>query len=68
MEPRISLITLGVAGLERATRFFGLPRLQTTTPVPDGFLWEVAHNPGFPCLSPPQPCTRAGTTATCCRI
>jgi len=33
MEPRISLITLGVADLERATRFYeeclGLPRLQT---------------------------------------
>jgi catechol 2,3-dioxygenase-like lactoylglutathione lyase family enzyme len=33
MEPRISLITLGVADLERATRFYeqglGLPRLKT---------------------------------------
>ncbi len=33
MEPRISFITLGVADLERATRFYeeclGLPRLQT---------------------------------------
>lgn len=33
MEPRISLITLGVADLERATRFYaeclGLPRLET---------------------------------------
>ena len=33
MEPRISLITLGVADLERATHFYeeclGLPRLQT---------------------------------------
>ncbi len=33
MEPRISLITLGVADLERATRFYeeclGLPRLRT---------------------------------------
>lgn len=33
MEPRISLITLGVADLERATRFYeeclGLPRLAT---------------------------------------
>ncbi len=118
MEPRISLITLGVADLERAARFYeeclGLPRLETppsvaffalgktwsrsgrakawpTTPAsrrearafgaspwptmsahrsrctvvkpgqptdwggyagcfsdPDGFLWEVAHNPAFP--------------------
>jgi hypothetical protein len=33
MEPRISLITLGVADLDKATRFYeeclGLPRLQT---------------------------------------
>src|SRR3989339_1483403 len=33
MEPRISLITLGVSDLERATRFYeeclGLPRLET---------------------------------------
>lgn len=33
MEPRISLITLGVADLERATRFYadclGLPRIET---------------------------------------
>ena len=33
MEPRISLITLGVADLARATRFYeeclNLPRLQT---------------------------------------
>jgi catechol 2,3-dioxygenase-like lactoylglutathione lyase family enzyme len=132
MEPRISLITLGVADLERATRFYqeclGLPRLETPPTVtffemgktwlglwareslaadagfsaqgsgfpgfalahnvrspaevdallahveacggrvtkpgqatdwggysgyftdPDGFLWEVAHNPGFPHL------------------
>ncbi len=117
MEPRISLITLGVADLERATRFYeeglGLPRLKTPPSVtffemgktwlalwsreslaadaglssqgagfpgfalaphvatcggkvvrpghatdwggysgyftdPDGFLWEVAHNPDFP--------------------
>ena len=130
MEPRVSLITLGVADLERATRFYeyclGLPRLETPPSVtffelgqtwlalwsreslaadvgvssqgsgfpgfslahnvrspaevdallahvskfgatvvkpghrtdwggysgyftdPDGFLWEVAHNPGFP--------------------
>ena len=130
MEPRISLITLGVADLARATRFYeqclGLPRLDTPPGVtffelgktwlalwsrenlaedagvpaegsgfrgfalahnvrsfadvdallaqvarcggtvlkagaatdwggysgyfqdPDGFLWEVAHNPGFP--------------------
>jgi catechol 2,3-dioxygenase-like lactoylglutathione lyase family enzyme len=130
MEPRISLITLGVADLERATRFYetglGLPRLKTPPSVtffelgrtwlalwsreslaadagvssqgsgfpgfslahnvrspaevdallehvkafgatvvkpghatdwggysgyftdPDGFFWEVAHNPGFP--------------------
>ncbi len=37
MEPRISLITLGVADLERATRFYqdclGLPRLQTPPSV-----------------------------------
>ena len=130
MEPRISLITLGVADLERATRFYqeclGLPKLDTPPSItffelgrtwlalwprgslaadagvsaegagfrgfalahnvrsaaevdallaraaecggqvlkrghatdwggysgyfadPDGFLWEVAHNPGFP--------------------
>lgn len=130
MEPRISLITLGVADLERATRFYaeclGLPRLDTPPSItffelektwlalwsweslaadaglspegsgfrgfalahnvrspaevdallarvaeygaevtkpghptdwggysgyftdPDGFVWEVAHNPGFP--------------------
>jgi catechol 2,3-dioxygenase-like lactoylglutathione lyase family enzyme len=132
MEPRISLITLGVADLERATRFYreclGLPQLETPPSIaffemgktwlalwsreslaadagvpsegtgfsgfalahnvrspaevdalldrvagsggrvlkrghatdwggysgyfadPDGFLWEVAHNPGFPHL------------------
>jgi len=37
MEPRISLITLGVADLGRATRFYqdclGLPRLQTPPSV-----------------------------------
>jgi len=37
MEPRISLITLGVADLERATRFYeeclALPRLQTPPSV-----------------------------------
>ena len=37
MEPRISLITLGVADLERATRFYeeglGLPRLATPPSV-----------------------------------
>lgn len=37
MEPRISLITLGVAHLERATRFYeeclGLPRLNTPPSV-----------------------------------
>jgi hypothetical protein len=37
MEPRISLITLGVADLERAIRFYGdclgLPRLQTPPSV-----------------------------------
>lgn len=130
MEPRISLITLGVADLERATRFYvdglGLPRLESPPSItfielgqtwlalwpreslaadaglapeghgfpgfalahnvrspdevdtllaraaacgatvtrpghptdwggysgyftdPDGFVWEVAHNPGFP--------------------
>ena len=58
MEPRISLITLGVADLKRATRFYEeclrLPRLKTPPSVTffdtdlDGFLWEVAHNPDFP--------------------
>ena len=38
MEPRISFITLGVADVQRATRFADL----------DGFLWEVAYNPDFP--------------------
>jgi hypothetical protein len=37
MEPRISLITLGVTDLDRATRFYeqglGLPRLQTPPTV-----------------------------------
>ena len=37
MDPRISLITLGVADLERATRFYeqclGLPRLRTPPSV-----------------------------------
>lgn len=37
MEPRISFITLGVADLERATRFYkeclGLPRLETPPSV-----------------------------------
>ena len=37
MEPRISLITLGVTDLERATRFYeecpGLPRLKTPPSV-----------------------------------
>jgi uncharacterized protein len=37
MEPRISLITLGVSDLERATRFYeeclGLPRLETPPSV-----------------------------------
>lgn len=117
MEPRISLITLGVADLARATRFYrdclGLPQLETPPSItffelgktwlalwpreslaadaglasegsgfrgfalahnvrspaevdallahaadwdgysgyftdPDGFVWELAHNPGFP--------------------
>jgi uncharacterized protein len=37
LEPRISLVTLGVADLERATRFYeeglGLPRLETPPSV-----------------------------------
>lgn len=37
MEPRISLITLGVSDLERATRFYaeclGLPRIETPPSV-----------------------------------
>ena len=37
MEPRISFVTLGVADLERATRFYeeclGLPRLPTPPSV-----------------------------------
>jgi len=44
MEPRISLVTLGVSDLERATRFYEqvlkLPRLDTPP--------EVAWNPNFP--------------------
>ena len=54
MEPRVSFITLGVADLERATRFYeqglGLPRLKTPPSV--AFfalgktwlsLWSLAH-------------------------
>jgi len=57
VEPRISLmITLGVADLERAVRFYrdglGLPQREGPEGIaffrdPDGFLWEVAHNPHF---------------------
>ena len=45
MDPRITLITLGVEDLERAIAFYrdglGLPLRDG----PDGFLWEVAFNP-----------------------
>jgi hypothetical protein len=52
MEPRISLITLGVAA-------FGATITRPGHPTDwggysgyftglDGFLWEVAHNPAFP--------------------
>jgi hypothetical protein len=34
MQPRINLITLGVADLQRSTD-------------PDGFFWELAHVPQF---------------------
>jgi uncharacterized glyoxalase superfamily protein PhnB len=43
MEARISLITLDVADLERD--WGGYSGYFTD---PDGFLWEVAHNPAFP--------------------
>ena len=37
MEPRISLVTLGVSDLKRATRFYE-----------EALRWEVAWNPHFP--------------------
>ncbi len=57
MEPRISLVTLGVADLERATRFYEQVRhgqraswggYTVYFADPDGFLREVAWNPNFP--------------------
>jgi uncharacterized glyoxalase superfamily protein PhnB len=52
MEPRISLITLGVAAFGatitrpgQATDWGGYSGYFTDL---DGFLWEVAHNPAFP--------------------
>jgi hypothetical protein len=50
MQPRVTLITLGVADLERARRFHrdGLGRRRSSAggPVadPDGHPWELAHN------------------------
>ncbi len=46
MEQRISLVTLGVADLARARAFYealGWAGAQQ----PDGYVWEVAHNPGW---------------------
>lgn len=37
MDPRVSLVTLGVADPARARRFYA-----------DGHPWEIAGNPGFP--------------------
>jgi len=58
MEPRITLITLGVEDLDRSIAFYrdglGLPLRDGpdgvaffTTGDLDGFLWEVAFNPFF---------------------
>lgn len=48
MEPRISLITVGVSHLERSRRFYQdvlrLPFTREAEWGPDGFLWEVAWN------------------------
>lgn len=46
MEPRISLITLGVADLAVSRTFYGGYAGCFTDP--DGQGWEIAHNPGFP--------------------
>lgn len=61
MEQRISLITLGVTDVTRAGEFYellgwrGQPARQTfyggyagCFADPDGHIWEIAHNPGFP--------------------
>lgn len=81
MEQRINLVTLGVADIKRARRFYerlgwegqeveetvffqagGLALATVTRPPadtfyggyagcfadPDGHVWEIAHNPGFP--------------------
>jgi uncharacterized protein len=54
MEQRISLVTLGVDDLSRARGFYealgwtGAQQPGTTGAFadPDGYVWEVAHNPG----------------------
>jgi catechol 2,3-dioxygenase-like lactoylglutathione lyase family enzyme len=59
MEPRITIIALGVEDLDRSIAFYekglGLPRKPGQQVFwggysgyfkdPDGFYWEVAHNP-----------------------
>jgi uncharacterized glyoxalase superfamily protein PhnB len=63
MEQRISLVTLGVEDLTRARSFYEAERAGGTIvrPAgraewggttgafadPDGYVWEVAHNPGW---------------------
>jgi len=56
MEPRISIITLGVSDLEVSRRFYrdglGLPLRPGPEGMeyfadPDGHPWEVAWNPHF---------------------
>ncbi len=60
MEQRVSLVTFGVADLARARAFYealgwhGAQQpddeicfFQAGGADPDGYVWEVAHNPGW---------------------
>jgi predicted lactoylglutathione lyase len=50
MDQRISLVTLGVTDLPRARSFYEALGWGGTTGAfadPDGYVWEVAHNPGW---------------------